>query len=117
MWNWLGGDRVALLAFHLALVDRPWSPVVVSTVALASSFATGLEKALVYLKKSCENVDNSGKYLWRDQLRYALSNFQRCIEIFVSSEPAPKSGICENTTQHSRARVNTKVGSNYTFLL
>lgn len=64
-----GGGRVALLAFHLALVERPWSPVVVSTVALALSLATGLEKALVYLQKSCEDVNSNGKYLWRDQLR------------------------------------------------
>ncbi|KAG0570754.1 hypothetical protein KC19_6G185100 [Ceratodon purpureus] len=64
-----GGLWVALLAFHLALVEKPWSPVVVSTVALAMSLATGLEKALNHLQKSCEDVDKSGKYLWRDQLR------------------------------------------------
>ena len=60
---------MALLAFHLALVERPWSPVIVSTVALAMSFATGLEKALIHLRNSCENVGKNGKYLWRDQLR------------------------------------------------
>jgi hypothetical protein len=65
----LGGNRVALLAFHLALVERPWSPVVVSTVALAMSLATGLKKGMTQLQKSCENVDKDGNYLWRDQLR------------------------------------------------
>lgn len=60
---------MALLAFHLALVERPWSPVVVSAVALAMSLATGLEKAMNHLQKSCEGVDKNGKYLWRDQLR------------------------------------------------
>lgn len=77
---------MALLAFHLALVDRPWSPVVASTVALALSLATGLERALVYLKKSCEDVGDDGKYLWREQLRQADPLFQyHCtIEMFYT---------------------------------
>jgi len=76
-----GGLWVALLAFHLASVEKPWSPVAVSAVALALSLATGLKKALVYLKKSCENVDSSGKYFWRDQLRSDVKEMDEAVTL------------------------------------
>lgn len=67
--NCLDGDRVAILAFHLALVERPWSLTVGPTVALALSFGTGLEKAITQVQKLCDAVDKNGKHLWNDQFR------------------------------------------------
>ncbi|KAH9553824.1 hypothetical protein CY35_08G032600 [Sphagnum magellanicum] len=42
-----GGLWVAVLAFHLALIERPRRPVVVAAVAFAMYYATGFRKALV----------------------------------------------------------------------
>lgn len=66
MCNCLGGGRVVLFVFYFILVERFWSFVVVLMVVLVLLFVIGLEKVLVYLKKFCEDVDNNGKYLWRD---------------------------------------------------
>lgn len=44
-------NRVAVLAFHLALIQRPRRPVVVAAVAFAMYYATGFRKALVKARK------------------------------------------------------------------
>jgi hypothetical protein len=46
-----GGLWVAVLAFHLALIERPRRPVVVAAVAFAMYYATGFRKALVKARK------------------------------------------------------------------
>lgn len=68
-WVCLGGDRVALLAFHLAMIERPMRPVVVSAVALAVYYGSNLHRALANGRKLCAMSDSETTSI-SDELEY-----------------------------------------------
>lgn len=102
-----GGLWVAILAFHLALVERPWSLTVGPTVALALSFGTGLEKAITQVQKLCDAVDKNGKHLWNDQFRSCVKEMD---EVVILNDCQSFVDLClNNVAQLHSAAATCKV--------